>query len=306
MQQNKFGSNGPIVSRLGYGAMGLAGSFGSYDEKEYIRSIHSALDLGVNFIDTARAYGQSERIIGEALKHWSGSRPYVATKVKPCGKGGWGSPIAVEDAFPRGQVRESVEASLMELQLDTLDLVQMHQYWPAWDDSPYWLEELVRLKEDGKVRQIGISIPDHRHDTALSLVRTGQIDSVQSILNIFDPIALDSLIPLCEKQGVAFIARCVLDEGGLTGFLAEYSTFDEGDFRNGYFDAGPRSEYIARVEQLKAFVPEHASSLAALAIKFALHHKGVSTAIISMPIQQYAEQNAAVLQEAALPDEVFD
>ncbi|WNR42977.1 aldo/keto reductase [Paenibacillus roseipurpureus] len=306
LPSNSFGKSNISISRLGYGAMGLSGSFGSMEESEFIQSIHRSLELGVNFIDTARAYGPSEETIGKALKTWDGPQPFIATKVKPCGKGGWGSPIPVIEAYPPGSIQASVDASLQALGVEALDLIQMHQYWSAWDDEPYWLEEMVKLKEAGKVKYIGISIPDHRHDMALSLVKSGKIDSVQSILNIFDPIALDNLVPLCEKHGVAFIARCVLDEGGLTGLLSSDTTFTERDFRNGYFDAGPRSEYIARVERLRSFIPQYASSLAALAIKYALHAPGVTTSIISMHIKEYAEQNAAALQEDPLPDEVVD
>ncbi|MFC4776625.1 aldo/keto reductase [Paenibacillus sp. GCM10023252] len=306
LPSNAFSDSGIQVSRIGFGAMGLNGSFGALEEKEYIEALLRSFELGVTFVDTARAYGTSEETIGKALKEWKGPRPFIATKVKPSGKGGWGSPIPVTEAFPPGSMRQSVEASLQALQVEALDLIQMHQYWGTWDDESYWLEELIRLKEEGLVRHIGVSIPDHRHDMALSLVRSGHIQSVQTILNLFDPLALDNLAPLCEKHGVALIARCVLDEGGLTGLLREDTIFGERDFRNGYFDAGPRTEYIARVEKLKEYVPAYASSLTALAIKYALHHPAVTTAIISMQIKSYAEQNIAALREERLPEDVFD
>ena len=92
------------------------------------------------------------------------------------------------------------------------------------------MEELLQLKQEGKIRGIGISLPDHRHDIAMPLIQSGQINSVQTVFNIFDPIALDCLVPICQND-VAVIARCILDEGGLTGFLKEDSEFEEGDFR---------------------------------------------------------------------------
>jgi methylglyoxal reductase len=294
------------VSKLCYGAMGLNGAFGSYSEREFIDSIHYSLDRGINMIDTARAYGHSETIIGKALKEWTGEKPFIATKVKAAPSGGWGLPREVKEAYPPGAIRNSVEASLRELGVDQLDLIQMHQYWPQWNSELYWLDELNALKSEGKVRYIGVSVPDHRHDLAISLVQQRLIDSVQTIINIFDPLALDSLVPICHEHGVAVLARCVLDEGGLTGFLQESSTFADRDFRNQYFDAVPRQMYIDRVEKLRQFIPEHASSLASLAIKFVLSHPGITSAVISMHVQAYAQQNIDSLSEAPLSKEVMD
>ena len=114
--------------------------------------------------------------------------------------------------------------------------MQLHLYWPTWGHDGYWMEELQPLKQAGKARSVGISIPDHRHDSAISLVESGRIDSVQTILNIFDSEPLDTLIPICQANHVAVIARCILDEGGLTGSLTEDAEFPPGDFRHGYFD----------------------------------------------------------------------
>jgi len=309
MKYTTFGRTGRTVSRLGYGAMGLGGAFGQHDEKEMIRSVLFSLERGVTMIDTARNYGESERILGAALREWTGEKPFIASKIQSRGPGnlGWGQPIPVETAFPQGWLRESTEISLRELGVETIDLMQLHQYWPQWDRVDYWMEELLRLKEEGKIGAIGISLPDQRHDLALTLVQSGNIDSVQTVFNIFDPLALDSLVPICQEHNVAVIARCILDEGGLTGFLQEDTAFEEGDFRKSYFEYLPRSVYIERVRRLKdAFVPAYASSLAELAIKFALHHPGVTTAITSMHVPRYAEENIAAAGAEPLPDDVFE
>ncbi|HZG87197.1 aldo/keto reductase [Paenibacillus sp.] len=309
MKYTTFGRTGRTVSRLGYGAMGLGGVFGQHDEKEMIRSVLFSLDRGVSLIDTARNYGDSERILGKALREWTGEKPFIASKIQSRGPGnlGWGQPIPVETAFPPGWLRESTEISLRELGVETIDLMQLHQYWPQWDSVDYWMEELVRLKEEGKIGAIGVSLPDQRHDLALTLVRSGKIDAVQTVFNIFDPVALDCLVPICQEHNVAVIARCILDEGGLTGFLQEDTSFEEGDFRKSYFDYLPRSVYIERVQRLKdAFVPAYAGSLAELAIKFALHHPGVTTAITSMHVPRYAEENIAAVDAEPLPEDVFE
>jgi methylglyoxal reductase len=310
MKYNAFGRLGRQVSRLGYGAMGLGGVFGQYEDKPLVNSVLHSLEQGVNFIDTARNYGESERIVGLALREWKGEAPFVASKIQSKGvpgNSGWGMPIPVETAFPKGWLRTSTEISLQQLGIETIDLMQLHQYWPQWDRVDYWMEELLQLKQEGKIRSIGISIPDQRHDMALTIIQSGHIDSVQTVFNIFDPLPLDCLIPLCQENNVAVIARCIMDEGGLTGFLNEDTTFEEGDFRKSYFEYLPRQLYIDRVNQLQdAFIPQYASSLAELAIKFVLHHPGVSTAITSMHIPQYADENIAAVDKAPLPDEVFE
>lgn len=306
MQYTTFGPTGQRVSRLGYGAMGLGGAFGSFDEAEGIRSVLRYLELGGNLIDTARHYGNSEGILGKALTQWSGERPFIATKIQSHGPDNtrWAIPPPVETTFPRHLIRQNTEDSLRLLGVDCIDLMQLHLYWPTWGTSGYWLDELLTLKEEGKIRSIGVSLPDHRADVGLPLVLSGAIDAVQVILNSFDPQALDCLIPICQQRGVAVLARCVLDEGGLTGFLTEQTVFEEHDFRKTFFEEVPRRQYIDRVDALRQYVPEYASSLAALALKFVLAHPGVTTALASMHIEQHALANLAAVDEPALPDEI--
>ena len=306
MEYRVFPATGDRLSVLGFGAMGFAGWFGPVDDREGIRALHTAMDLGVNVIDTARAYGRSEEVVGAALRSWSGTRPFVATKVQPVGpKHQFAAPPPVQEVFPKGWVTESCETSLRELGLDQVDLLQLHLYWPTWGHDGYWMDELQELKRSGKARSVGISIPDHRHDSAISLVQSGLIDSVQTILNIFGNEPLDALIPICHANNVAVIARCILDEGGLTGSLTEDAEFPPGDFRHGYFDwTVPRKSYLVKVDALRPYVPEHASSLASLAVKFAIHDPGVTTAITSMHVEEYARMNIAAVDEDRLPEEL--
>lgn len=313
MNYTVFGRTNIRVSRLGFGAMGLGGSFGHYDDEYLIRSVLLSLEKGVNFIDTARAYNRSEEVIGKALKEWRGERPFIATKVLPQpapssypAMSGWHHPAPVEMIYPTNTIRRSVEESLRQLDTDTIDLVQLHNYWPTWDTRDYWMEELVRLKEEGKLRFIGISVPDHRAELAISLVRSGHIDSVQAVVNIFDPIALDCLVPICKENGVGVIARAILDEGGLTGFLKQDTVFPDGDFRKHYFDVLPRNLYIDKVDKLRAYIPEYADTLAELAVKFALYDPDIHVCLTSMHVHEYAEQNIAVVDKPALPAEIFE
>jgi methylglyoxal reductase len=115
------------------------------------------------------------------------------------------------------------------------------------------------------------------------------------------------LAPICARHGVAVIARCILDEGGLTGFLSEAMAFPEGDFRHGYFDRTiSRATYMQKVDRLRQYVPEAASSLAALALKFATHSSEVTTAITSMHVEQYARANIDALAEPPLAQAMYE
>ncbi len=186
MKYTNFAGTETQVSKICFGAMGLNCAFGQFDEKELISSIHHSLDQGINMIDTAPTYGDSERILGTALKKWKGATPFICSKAAPQASptnNGWGLPNPVDISYPKGSVTESVETSLKQLDIDYIDLMQLHQYWSQFEGS-HWFDEMQALKEQGKIKHIGISITDHRHDQALSIVKSGAIDSVQTIVNI--------------------------------------------------------------------------------------------------------------------------
>lgn len=307
MQYATFGKTGKQVSRIGYGAMGLGGAFGTFDEQEGIRSVLRFLEQGGNFIDTARHYGNSEQILGKALKQWKGDAPFIATKIQSHGPDNtrWAIPEKVETVFPRHLIRENLETSLRLLGVDYVDNLQLHLYWSNWGTSGYWIDDLLQLKAAGKIGSVGVSLPDCRADVGLPLILSGLIDSVQLIYNLFDPTPLDCVIPICQQNNVAVIARCVMDEGGLSGFLTEDIQFETQDFRKTFFEEVPRQMYIERVNALRKFIPEHAGSLAKLALKFVLKHPGVTTAISSMHIEKYAQENIDAAAEPELSDEIF-
>jgi methylglyoxal reductase len=298
---------GRTVSRLGYGAWGIAGAFGAIDRRTAVRSVLTYLEEGGNLIDTARAYGDSEALVGQALREWQGDAPLVATKILPLGpREAWGRPLPVDTVFPPGSIRGSLEESLRELRCEQVDLVQLHLYWPTWGVDGYWLDELRELRERGRVKLIGVSLPDYRHDLALELVASGVIDSVQTVVNIFDPRALDCLAPCAASHDVALIARGVLDESGLAGSVEQATEFAVGDFRREFFTARTRREYVERIDELRQWVPGTAPSLAALAIGFVLSQPRVTSAIVSMQTEQLVRQNMALLQREPFGREVLE
>lgn len=307
----RIGCSDREVLRLGFGSMGLGGHFGQQDELSMEDVILEALERGVNFIDTARAYGASEKILGRALQRWKGPRPFLATKALPAAApagsppgAGWQHPVSLATTYPRGAIRRSLEQSLEALGVDCVDLLQLHQYWPHWPDDE-WREEVDALRQEGLISLVGVSVPDHRHDFAIHLVRSGMIDSVQTIINIFDPLALDSLVPLCQDAGVMVIARCILDEGGLTGAINSTTQFAREAWLYNYFDCLPREIYLERVERLRQFTPAFADSLAELAIRYVLSFPGVSVALCSMHVRDHLIANLQALERGRLPADVL-
>ena len=301
--------------RLGFGAMGLGGLFGTYDDDYLISSVLHALERGLNFVDTARAYGRSEQLLGQALAQWNGPAPFLATKAAPATRyekyrapqdaWGWHQPLPAREVYPPGSLRKSLESSLQMLKVEAVDLLQMHNYWAIWDGEDYWLEELEALKREGKTRHIGVSVPDQRCDQVISLVRSGRIDSVQTVFNIFESIPADCLIPICQENNVAVIAREILDEGGLTGAIARDTVLGEDHSLRTYFDVLGRDVYLAKVDALRQYIPEHAANLPELSIKFATWPEGVTVALSSMHVREHLNQNLAALGKGRLPDSVF-
>ena len=187
MQYRRLGKTGWQVSEIGFGAWGIGRSFWvGAEDKESLSALHAAVDAGVNFIDTALVYGDghSETLVGQVVRERA-ERIYVATKVPPLNEHWPALPDdRVSDCFPPDHIITSTEQSLKSLKLDCVDLQQLHVWRDEWMEDQRWLEALHKLKQQGKVRAIGVSINDHEPETALTLVTSGVIDTVQVIYNI--------------------------------------------------------------------------------------------------------------------------
>jgi aryl-alcohol dehydrogenase-like predicted oxidoreductase len=310
MRYRTFGQSGWKVSEVGLGAWGIGGALwkGS-DDATSTAALNRAVDLGVNFIDTALAYGQghSERLIGRLLKERK-ERIFVATKIPPRTHE-WPVPWErkLRDVYPKDYIVSCTETSLKNLGVERIDLQQLHVWSPNWTDETEWREAVAKLKKEGKIDRIGISLNDHQPDTGLDVARTGLIDAFQVIYNIFDPTPAEKLFPLCRREGIALIARCPLDEGALTGAITAESRFDRGDWRSDYFRGGRKAEVAKRAERLKTLMkPAGTKSLAELALRFCLSHNAVSTVIPGTRTPSHAEENTAAADDGALPKGVLD
>ncbi|MGW0395095.1 aldo/keto reductase [Streptomyces sp. NPDC003042] len=296
MRYRELGRSGLSVSEIGYGAWGIgASSWVGATEDESVRALHRAVDLGVNFVDTARGYGESERIVGRMVRERAGDQVYVATKVPPK-NGVWPAPGGLDPAqtFPGAHIRDSVDTSLRVSGLDHFDLLQFHVWSDEWVGRGDWLETVADLKQQGKIRLFGVSINDHQPDNALALVRSGMVDSVQVIYNIFDQSPADALLPACQDHGVGVIVRVALDEGGLTGRVTAGTTFPDGDFRGRYF-RGDRAAQVGRhVDAITADLGIAPDAMAETALRYVLTSPAVSTVIPGMRTVRNVERNTAV------------
>ncbi len=307
MNYRKLGRTDWDVSEIGYGAWGISGKqwLGAKDD-ESLRALRRAIELGLNFIDTALAYGEghSERLVGQVVRE-TGHKIYVATKVPPKNRLWPARPgIPISEVFPQDYILHCADESLGNLQLDAIDLLQLHVWNPEWIDADDWRSAFRELKRSGKVRAVGISINDHDPDSALELVRTGLIDTVQVIYNIFDQTPQRSLFPLCRKENVGVLARVPLDEGALTGKIDENTTFPPGDFREFYFRGDRKKQVAERVTALREELglPD---GLADLALRFCLSDPAVSSVIPGMRSVRHAEENVALSDLGPLPAETL-
>jgi aryl-alcohol dehydrogenase-like predicted oxidoreductase len=305
MQYRRLGRTGLSVSEIGYGAWGIGGSMWiGATEDESLRALHRAVELGVNFIDTARGYGQSERIVGSFVRDHPGDRIHVATKVPPKNLV-WPAPAGIhpDEAFPGEHIRAMLETSLRKSGLDAFDVLQFHVWSDEWVGRGDWLETIEALKQEGKIRFFGVSINDYQPDNALALVRSGHLDSIQVIYNIFHQEPRHRLFPACAEHGVGVIVRVALDEGGLTGRIRAGASFPEGDFRNRYFGGDRAAQVERHVDALVADLGITTDELPEVALRFVLSSPEVSTVIPGMRTVRNAERNAAVSDGRALSDE---
>jgi len=310
MKYRKLGKTGIEISEIGYGAWGIGGKQwqGGTDD-ESIRALHRAFELGLNFIDTALAYGEghSERLVGTVVKD-APHRVFVATKVPPKNQV-WpaapGSPL--EDVFPYDYIVASTEESLRNLKTETIDLQQLHVWDPGWMRRDEWKRALEDLRKAGKIRFAGISINDHQPDSALEVVASGLIDSVQVIYNIFDQSPGRNLFPAVMKHNVGVLARVPLDEGSLTGTITADTVFEGDEFRASYFRGDRRQQVVEHVEALKADLGgEVPGTLPEAALRFCISHPAVSSVIPGMRRVKTVESSLSVPDIGPLDQSILE
>jgi aryl-alcohol dehydrogenase-like predicted oxidoreductase len=304
MNYRPFGRIGWPVAEVGYGMWGMGGWSGS-DDSTSLSALERAIALGCNFFDTALAYGEgrSERLLGRVLAGHRDTRIIVATKVPPRNRKWPGAATdAAADVFPREYIRQSTETSLENLGISSIDVQQLHVWDDSWTEDDGWKQAVEDLKRQGLIKAFGISLNRWEPANGLKALRTGLIDSVQVVYNIFDQNPEDELFPLCRALGIAIIARVPFDEGSLTGTLTRDTRWPEGDWRNLYFTPENLRATLDRVEALQPDVPKGMAQ-PELALRFILANPDVTTVIPGMRQPRHVEANIAASDGRAVPAE---
>lgn len=292
MEYRRFGRTGWQVSEIGYGMWGMAGWTGS-DDTQSEQSLDIAVEGGCNFFDTAWGYGsgKSEQILGKLVKRHVDKRLYVATKIPPKNFKWPSKPTyKLEECFPADHIIAYTEKSLQNLGVETIDLQQFHVWEDSWADHEEWQKAIEKLKADGKIQHMGISVNRWEPENVLKTLQTGHISSVQVIYNIFDQAPEDKLFPLCRELDIAVIARVPFDEGTLTGTFTKETTFPEDDWRSTYFVPENLNASVEHADRLRPLIP-HGMTMAEMALRFILSNPDVSTTIPGMRKSQHVNSN---------------
>lgn len=298
MKYRKFGKLGWEISEIGFGAWAIGGDmWGKQNDNDSISALHKAIELGINFIDTAKGYGKghSEEIIGKVLKEYK-EEIFVATKIPPVEGTQWPPPEDhdVIKSFPPQYIIENCEGSLKRLQRDYIDIYQFHTWASAFNIRDEWFEALSKLKEQGKIRAIGVSVPDNTPEDVIGALALNKVDAVQVIYNIFEQHPQWNLFPVCSRLEIPVIVRVPFDEGALTGKYTLDTKFPENDVRAYYFRGNNLTSVLNHVEEIKKLKDKFhpTMSLAEYALRFCLSHSSVSTVIPGIRNPQQAELNS--------------
>jgi aryl-alcohol dehydrogenase-like predicted oxidoreductase len=301
MRYRTFGRTGWQVSEIGYGMWGM-GEWSGSDDDESLASLQLATDLGCNFFDTAWAYGKghSEQLLGKLLHDNPSRRLYVATKVPPKNRL-WPSRrgFTLDDVFPPEYILEYAERSLENLGVARIDLLQFHVWEDAWADDVRWQHAIDDLRREKLIGAVGVSINRWEPANALRTLRTGLIDAVQVIYNIFDQAPEDELFPLCRELDIGVIARVPFDEGSLTGTLTKSTHWPPGDWRNGYFGPENLAASVDHADALKPLV-RPGEAMTDLALRFILSNPDVDVIIPGMRKPTHVRANIATSDAGAL------
>lgn len=312
METRKLGNSDLKITPVGFGAWAIGGSgwefaWGAQDDKDSIAAIHKALEMGVNWIDTAAVYGlgHSEAVVARALKDWRGHRPYVFTK---CAMR-WNEQGKITKEHSAASIRRECEVSLRRLQVNTIDLYQIH--WPP-EDNGHGLEEawqtLAELKKEGKVRWIGVS--------NFNVAQIQRAEKIAPVSSLQPPYSLlrrkieDEILPYCQKQGIGVVSYAPMTSGLLTGAMTREraAALPPDDFRsrNPEFREPRISKNLELVERLRQVGARHGRGPGEVAIAWVLRHPAITGAIVGA---RNAKQVEGIMRAGELkltPDEIAE
>jgi aryl-alcohol dehydrogenase-like predicted oxidoreductase len=308
MQSRELGRTGWKVSTISFGAWAIGGTWGEVRDEESLSALHRALDLGVNFFDTADVYGdgRSEQLLAR-LRRERSEPFYVATKA------GRRLEPHLATGYNKKNLTAFVERSLKHLEVEALDLLQLHCAPTQVYYMPEVFDILDDLVSDGKLRYYGVSV--EKVEEALKAIEYPNVQTVQIIFNMFRQRPMDLFFGEAQRRQVGILARLPLSSGMLAGKMTRTSTFQEEDHRQGnrqgeWFDRGETfsgldfETGLQAVEELRALLPE-GMTMAQLALRWILMFPAVTCAIPGAKRPEQVQENVAAADLAPLPEEIM-
>jgi aryl-alcohol dehydrogenase-like predicted oxidoreductase len=307
MKYRKLGGTGFEASEIAHGLWGMSGWSGS-DDGQSLEALQLAVNGGCNFFDTAWAYGngKSDGLLGTILQTNRNQRLYAASKIPPLNdKWPASSKDKYREVFPADHVFEYARLIREKLLVERIDLLQFHVWDDSWTDDPEFRRTVERLKGEGWIRSFGLSLNRWQPENGIKALRTGLVDVVQVIYNIFDQSPEDELFPVCQELNIGVIARVPLDEGSLGGKMTATTKFPAEDWRSTYFGPENLAPTLTRVDRLKSALPPE-MSLPELALRFILSNPAVNTTIVGMRNADHVQQNIAASDAGPLDASLLD
>jgi len=308
MKTKQLGESDLSITPIGFGAWAIGGSgwefgWGEQDDKQSVAAIHRALELGINWIDTAAVYGMghSEKVVALALRTWSGPRPYVFTK---CGLR-WDEQGYVHRSLSAASIRRECEDSLRRLKVDAIDLYQIH--WPTEELEEGW-NAMARLQKEGKVRWIGVSnfnVKEMRRAQAIA-----PITSLQPPYSLVRREIEHEILPYCQSEELGVIVYSPMASGLLTGAMTRkrVDALSMSDWRSRDIEfQEPRlSKNLALVERLREIGERHGRPPGQIAIAWTLRNPAVTCAIVGERNGKQVERNVGAADLSLTDEEITE
>ena len=304
MRFRRLGRTGFTVSECTFGTSFIERR--GIDVAEAGAALAMGVERGINAIELTAGGGAAAALGGMLGRAGARDRVHVFSRVTSLVPVDLPSPhVTAQQAYPGSHIRAETEALLARLGVERLALQQLHAWCPEWLHEGDWLETLARLREEGKVAGIGISLFDHDVDAGLEAVASGAVDCVQVMYNIFDQAAAASLLPSCARHDVGVIARSPLYFGVLAAAPGSFPSFPEGDWRREYFFAEHLEETRRRTELLRQETVAPGGAATATALRFSLSHPAVSTVAVGMRSRRQVEADLEALDQGPVDDETL-
>jgi aryl-alcohol dehydrogenase-like predicted oxidoreductase len=312
MHFRQLGSTGMEISEIGIGTWEMSGDvWGPTEDEQSLRAIQAGVDGGANFIDTAAGYGAGhvEELVGEFLRvSAERDRIVVSTKIKPeCGQFAPPPGRPIEEFYSEAWIRSECERSLRRLGRDYIDVLFLHTWSRSWDHETGWLKALTDLKQEGKARAIGISVPDEGVTDANTHIALGQIDVVQCVYSVFQQEPEHSLLPLARDRGVGVIARSPFSSGVLVQDWHEATSFPSGDWRGSWpldIKPGWLEDQVQMARRTKPVLGSTGLPFSTAALRFLLRQPAVSAVIPGSANPVHVAENVAASNGEAIDGHV--